>query len=290
VSPLALVLGVGAFLLALQFVRRAFGIGPAELVRRGLEFVRRAGSSAGTVLERRVEHVLAGQGERARRLAGPVAIVVAGSGWLAAGWLGALGASAAAVVVAVLGERTLVRRVARELARQVPQMCERVAAAMRAGRSLRASIARAASESGGPGARELARIKEDLDFGERLEVALRAACERTASPELRAVSATIEVQQRAGGSLAVALEDLADRLRAEERLRADVRTATAQARASAWLVAGLPVAGALAFEFAAPGSATALADHPLGLAAIAVSTVMYAAGLLGISRLARAQR
>jgi tight adherence protein B len=290
VNPLALVLALGAFGLALQFVRRAFGLGPVGSARRGFVLLARSRRLGGNLVERRVNRVLPGHGERARVVGPPVLVAAAAAGWLLGGLPGALGASACVIVVSVVVEGVLERRQARELARQIPELCERVAAAMRAGRSLRASIARAAEESSGPGARELARIQRDLDLGERLELALGGACERTGSSELGALSATVEVQQRAGGSLAVALEELASRLREEERLKADVRTATAQARASAWLVAGLPVAGGVAFELAAPGSATALLAHPLGVAVIVVSIAMYTAGLVVISRLARVHR
>lgn len=287
-NPLALALALMALALALQFVSRAFGL--SRSARRGFTLVTRFWRLAGDTVERRVERVLPGRGERARLVATPALVAAAVAGWLFGGWPGALGTSACVIVLAVIVEGALERRQACALARQIPELCERIAAAMRAGRSLRASIARATEESSGPGARELALIQRDLDLGERLEVALGDACERTGSSELGALSATVEVQQRAGGSLAVALEELASRLRDEERVRADVRTATAQARASAWLVAGLPVAGGVAFELAAPGSATTLLAHPLGVAVTLVSTAMYAVGLVAISRLARVRR
>ncbi len=289
-SPPALVLGAAAAVLGLVFVRRAFGLGPSGLVGGGLGWILAGWRSLRHALEQRAEGVLPGRGALVARLSAPVVVAATGLGWILAGWPGVVGLAAVVCVTATVVERVLERRQARELGREVPQLCERVAASVRSGRSLRAAIARAAQESTGPGARELVHIQRDLDLGARLDSALRGACERARVPELRALSATIEVQQRAGGSLAAALDTLAARLREEDRLRADMRAATAQARASAWLVAGLPIAGGIAFELAAPGSVTALLDHSLGVAVVGVAVIFYAAGIAAISHLARGPR
>lgn len=287
-NPLALGLALLAALAALESARRAFGAGPMAIARNALGAARRGHLRWSVAGAAAVDRVWPGRGDRAVQVVGPLGLVVVASAWGVSGWLGVALATLIVTGGAVATLRTLDRRRRRELGRQIPDLCERVAAAVRAGRSLRAAIARAAEESSGPGGAELSAIRRELDLGARLEAALDAACRRTRVPELRALSATIEVQQRAGGSLATALDALAERMRAEARLRADVRSATAQARASAWLVAGLPVAGGAAFELAAPGSAAALLGHRLGVGVVLLSATMYVVGLLAIMKMSGA--
>ena len=75
--------------------------------------------------------------------------------------------------------------------------------------------------------------------------------------------AAVLLQRDAGGDLAALLRELAASAEAAERAERDARAATAQARFTAWLVLGLPLAGAVLAELAAPGFAASLIANPL---------------------------
>ena len=102
--------------------------------------------------------------------------------------------------------------------------------------------------------------------------------------------AAILLQRDAGGDLPALLRDLAAALEAADRLERDARTATAQARFTAWLVVGLPVAAAALAELAAPGFLRALVAAPLPAALTALALVLQATGLVAIHRIVRPPR
>ena len=85
--------------------------------------------------------------------------------------------------------------------------------------------------------------------------------------------AAILLQRDAGGDLPALLRDLAAALEAARRLERDARTATAQARFTAWLVVGLPLAAAALAELAAPGFLAGLIAAPLPAALTALRAV-----------------
>ena len=98
--------------------------------------------------------------------------------------------------------------------------------------------------------------------------------------------AGILLQRDAGGDLAGLLRDLASSLEAAARAEADARAATAQARFTARLVLGLPLAAAALTELAAPGFAASLLAEPLPAALVAMAALMQLAAMLVIRRLA----
>ena len=88
--------------------------------------------------------------------------------------------------------------------------------------------------------------------------------------------AAILLQRDAGGDLPALLRELAAALEAADRLERDARTATAQARFTAWLVVGLPVAAAALAELAAPGFLAALVAAPLPAALTVCALLLQA--------------
>ena len=102
--------------------------------------------------------------------------------------------------------------------------------------------------------------------------------------------AAILLQRDAGGDLPALLRELAAALEAADRLERDARTATAQARFTAWLVVGLPVAAAALAELAAPGFLAALVAAPLPAALTLCALLLQAVGLAAIHRIVRVRR
>jgi len=76
---------------------------------------------------------------------------------------------------------------------------------------------------------------------------------RVRSPRLDTVVAACVLQRSAGGDLARLLRDSARGLEEQARLEGELRAATAQARFTGVLVAGLPLGGAALAELASPG-------------------------------------
>ena len=115
--------------------------------------------------------------------------------------------------------------------------------------------------------------------------ALRAGCRAWDT-----LIAAILLQRDAGGDLPALLRELAAALEAADRLERDARTATAQARFTAWLVVGLPVAAAALAELAAPGFLAALVAAPVPAGLTLCALLLQATGLVAIHRIVRVRR
>ena len=122
-----------------------------------------------------------------------------------------------------------------------------------------------AAEGGVPGAAgaELRAAARALALGARTEDVLERMRARAGAPAWDTIVAAILLQRDAGGDLAGLLRSIAGGLEDAARVEADARSATAQARFTAWLVALLPVGAAVLAELADPGYVVTLLRAPL---------------------------
>lgn len=202
-------------------------------------------------------------------------------------------AAAVAAGAVLAAAATLVRSAdRRHLARieaQLPGIAQQLAAALSAGLSLRQALTRAARDAPEPVRQELARAVAELDMGTRLESALEDLSARVPARDPRIMVTAILVQRRTGGNLARALSALSGRLEERAQLARELQGATAQARMTAWLVAGLPLGGGVMTELAAPGTlARSLGQGP-GPALLVVASGLYAVGVVAIRRIGRVE-
>ena len=203
-------------------------------------------------------------------------------------WAAVVGA---AVLAGLIGaRRSADRRMRTGLALQLPELAAGLAATLAAGRSLRQALQRAATETPPPLGREIERAVEEIEVGARVEDALERMAVRLGERDLQILATAIMVQRIAGGNLARSLGDLAGRLEERRRLQAEVSTATAQARMTAWLVALLPALGAVVVEGAAPGTLVRTLGHGPGLALTITSFSIQGAGALLVAHIVRSVR
>ena len=226
--------------------------------------------------------------ERLRLVAlGAVSLLAAG--WLVAGpWIGlALGAAApwaARMVVRARGRR---RREA--LASEAPAVARALADALAGGHSVRGAVAAAAADGGVPGAagEELRVAGAALELGERTDDVLRAFARRAGAGPCDTLVAAVLLQRDAGGDLAGLLRALARALEERARVGADARSATAQARFTAWIVTGLPLAGVVLGELAQPGFIVGLLSSPLPALLAGTAMALQVVALVCVRRIAR---
>jgi tight adherence protein B len=250
---------------------------PARVVARWLEplgAVRREGR-APTVPER-------------RRLALVGAGALLAGGWLVAGPL----AGAACAAGGPLGVGRLVRarreRWRAELVRAAPGAARALADALAGGHAVRGALA-VVAEGGVPGAAgaELRAAARALALGARTEAVLERLRGRAGAPAWDTIVAAILLQRDAGGDLAGLLRSIASGLEEAARVEADARSATAQARFTAWLVALLPVGAAALAELADPGYVVTLLRAPLAPWLLGAAAVCQLAACALINRIAR---
>ena len=250
---------------------------PARVIGRWLEplgAVRREGR-APTVPER-------------RRLALVGAGALLAGGWLVAGPL----AGAACAAGGPLGVGRLVRarrtRWRAELARAAPGAARALADALAGGHAVRGALM-VVAEGGVPGAAgaELRAAARALALGARTEDVLERLRGRAGAPVWDTIVAAILLQRDAGGDLAGLLRSIAGGLEEATRMEADARSATAQARFTAWLVGLLPVGAAALAELADPGYVVALVRAPLAPWLLGAAAMCQLVACALINRIAR---
>jgi tight adherence protein B len=178
------------------------------------------------------------------------------------------------------------RQYMRRVGDAMPGVAQMLAGAVAAGLSLRQALIRAARDTPDPLGHELRWASAEMELGARVDQALAGLAARLPDPDLGLLVTAILVQRRTGGDLARALRDMSGRLEERARLARELRGATAQARATAWMVAALPVMGAALAEAAAPGLIARTAASPIGIAVLVVSVGLQALGIVIIRRIA----
>jgi tight adherence protein B len=195
-----------------------------------------------------------------------------------------VGVTAARLAIGVADRRHL-----RRVGEAMPAVAQMLASAVAAGLSLRQAIIRSARDTPDPLGAELRRASAEMELGARVDDALTGLCARLPDPDLGLLVTAILVQRRTGGDLARALRDMSARLEERGRLAREIRGATAQARATAWMVAALPLLAAGLAESAAPGLISRTASTPVGAGMLVASVVLQCAGILMIRRIAAVQ-
>jgi tight adherence protein B len=237
--------------------------------------------------------VLAGREGRAptaperRRLAVLAAGALAAAGWIVGGPVAACAAAVAGPMLALTALRGRRRRFRADLRAAAPSVARGLADALAGGRSVRGAIVATAAAADGPAAHELGLAARALALGEPTEAVLERLRRGAGCPAWDTMVAGILLQRHAGGDLAALLRDLAGALEAAERQERDARAATAQARFTARLVAGLPAGAALLAELGSPGFIAGLFDNALSTWLTCMALLLQAIALVSVHRLAR---
>jgi tight adherence protein B len=261
-------------------VRLAGELAPGALVRTS-RLVQAAAAAIDALLRLGREGREPGAVERRQLLiCGGAAAFSAGT-LLAGPFAGALVALGAPLGISrALRARRLAYR--RAVERGAPAIALAIADALSGGRSLRGALLGAPATVAGAAGAELGRVRAELATGQSTEAALEALRRRSSSPAIDAIVAASLVHRRSGGNLSALLRRLARSFEDQERLAAEVRVATAQARFTGLLVVALPLAGAVLAELVSPGLVAGLAGSALTawLVALALALQAGAAGLI----------
>ncbi len=149
----------------------------------------------------------------------------------------ALGAGIGAPVVVL----SMHERRARQIAAVVPETLERVASELRSGGTVATAIS-AVAGGDGPLAPDMARIDYRVQLGASLGSALAAWARERAVAGVDASAGALALCASVGGRSADALDGLATSLRDRLGVAAEARAVSSQARMSAVVVGGAPVA------------------------------------------------
>lgn len=198
-------------------------------------------------------------------------------GWfLTSSALGGFLATVAAPLVGIMWLKSRARKRLMQIEGQLPPVLQLLAGSLDSGASLGLAIELAAEEGDPPLAIELSRVLAETRVGRPLLESLEAMAERIGSADVAWTVEAIRIQHQTGGRLADTLRVLAEFMRARQEIRGEIRTLSAEARISAKVLTGLPIAIGLFLFWARPGYLEPLLETGMGQVMLA----MAAAGML----------
>ena len=216
-----------------------------------------------------------------------IAAVTATLMWnLLAPLFGVLGVTVGVIAVRAYLARERSRRLDAFVA-QMPELARVLANATNAGLSINTAVGVAAAELAEPARTELLRVSERVSFGASLEAALTELHDRLDSREVAVLTSTLVVSARSGGSLVMALRDIADTLETRKETRREIKTTLAQALSTGYLVIGLGFVILIAINSLYPGTVQEMTTKPIGQGALLIAAALFGGGFFAIRRMTR---
>lgn len=168
---------------------------------------------------------------------------------------------------------------------ELPNAIDIVVRGMKSGLPLNECLAIIARESEEPLASEFREVIEQQRVGVSLGEALEKLIGRMPLPEVKFLSIVIAIQQQAGGNLSEALSNLSGVLRDRFRLDMKVKALSAEAKASAFVLASLPPIVTFLLYLSAPDYIGALFSTRTGNFALLGCGLMMLMGVLVMRRM-----
>lgn len=170
---------------------------------------------------------------------------------------------------------------------QLADMAQMMGNSMRAGFSIIQSMEMVGMEGPSPSKEEFERVTTEVKLGLPLDQALDHLLLRMPSEDLELAVVAINVQRQVGGNLAEILMVISKTVRERVRFGRDLRSMTAQARYSSYIITGLPVAVAIAINFMDRPYESFLYKATLGHVMIGIALTMLAIGFFFLSKIAK---
>jgi tight adherence protein B len=160
--------------------------------------------------------------------------------------------------------------------KQLPDAIDTVIRGIRSGLPVIECVGTVGQEYADPVGGHFRAISERVMLGEPLDGALWRVARVIDKPEMDFFAISIAIQTETGGSLADALGNLADLLRARERMKLKIRAISSEAKASALIIGALPFLMLGLLMMMSPDYVMKLFTDPRG-------HIMLGAGLSSIS-------
>ena len=156
--------------------------------------------------------------------------------------------------------------------------------AIKAGYSFAQAIDTVAKNAVPPIADEFGRAVREMNLGGSPDEALQNITKRVESPDFDLVATAYSIHRTVGGNLAEILDNIAYTIRERVRIKGEIATLTAQARASGTLITFLPIVLAVFMYFVTPTYFRPMFQNFIGWILIAIGAFMIFIGNLIIRR------
>jgi tight adherence protein B len=193
----------------------------------------------------------------------------------------------AAVIGYILPGRYVRYRIGRRLRafnNQLGDTLTLLSNAIKAGYSFAQAIDTVAKNAVPPIADEFGRAVREMNLGGSPDEALQNITKRVASPDFDLVATAYSIHRTVGGNLAEILDNISYTIRERVRIKGEIATLTAQARASGTLITFLPIVLAVFLYFVTPSYFRPMFENFIGWVLIAIGAFMIFVGNLIIRR------
>lgn len=167
--------------------------------------------------------------------------------------------------------------------------------ALRSGYSVLQAMETIATELPPPVSKEFERVVQEVRLGLSMPQSLENMYNRVPSEDLDLVITAVNIQREVGGNLAEVLDTISFTIRERVRIKGEIRTLTAQGRASGWIISVLPIVLGLLLYIINPSYVSELwvmedpfiipNALPCGWIVLGVGVSMIGAGAFAISKI-----
>ena len=168
---------------------------------------------------------------------------------------------------------------------QLPEALAVMSNALRAGFSISQAFDSVVEQGMKPMSEEFAILQQQLKLGMNFEEALESMTRRVESEDLTLVATAILISRRTGGNVIEIFERISETIRGRMRVKRKIRSLTAQGRLQGVVVSLMPVLLCLVMTAVRPDMMVPFLSSAAGLAAVAVMTLLIAAGWMMIRRI-----
>ena len=181
----------------------------------------------------------------------------------------------------------LIARRQPRLEAQLPDVLDFIARSMQAGHAFNSALQMAAAESPQPIAAEFQQAFNEVNVGMPVQQAMSGLAERIDCADMRYFAVSVVINREIGGDLSGLLKGVAVLIRERLKLRLSIKSLTAEARASAWLLGLLPFLLAGLLLMVDPHYLDPLLNEPGGRRTLAYGLLLMLLGALWMNRLTK---
>ena len=168
---------------------------------------------------------------------------------------------------------------------QLAGMLQLLSNSLKTGYAIDRALETVAQKSPPPVSTEFERVTTEIALGTSVEDALSALLLRIDSPDLEFIVTAILLHVRVGGNLAEVLDNISETLRDRLQTKRDMQVLTAQSRASATIITGLPILLALGLYVFVPGYFAPMTSTVIGYILLGVAGFLILVGNVLITRM-----
>ncbi|MEO8745784.1 MAG: type II secretion system F family protein [Candidatus Dormiibacterota bacterium] len=172
---------------------------------------------------------------------------------------------------------------------QLTGMLQLLSNSLKTGYAIDRALETVAAKSQPPVSTEFERVATEITLGTSVEDALSALLLRINSPDLEFIVTAILLHVRVGGNLAEVLDNISDTLRDRLQTKRDMSVLTAQSRASATIITGLPILLALGLYVFVPGYFAPMTSTFVGYILLGIAGGLILVGNILIRRMTSLQ-